>query len=175
MSNRVTIPFVGNSLTFYPAIPTGLNVLGQSSYIEQIQPWQFGQPYLQKFQFEDTITVLFHTQYSGPLPLSLSDYPVLALCDQYQVENPSATAALNAAPYFKQLQFIASNEYVDPQTGTVTKLQSVMWSFPISDFFAAVESNEGIYYLRFDNTLSGDGIVRIDYKRLTIKPRNSKV
>jgi len=133
------------SVAFYPAIPTGLNVLGQASYSQTVKQWQANLYYKQKFTDTDEIVIMVHTQAS--LATAITP-PQLYICDQYGYEITAIN--LNVAPYWKGCQFVSANTIINPYTQSLNYLLSSMWVFKFSDFAADLGDNE-FYCLRLDN------------------------
>lgn len=133
------------SVAFYPAIPSGLNVLGQASYLQTIQNWQATIPYWQKIASDDELAILVHTQASLATPIT---NPKLYICDQYL--NEISAIDLSLAPYNKGTQFVSANTIINPYTQSLNYLLSTLWVFKFSDFTADLGDSD-FYYLRLDN------------------------
>lgn len=150
---RVTLFSRSSSIAFSPAIPTGLNVVGQASYSQvnaSRRSWQNGTPYSQKALFTDNILIQVHTQlYTG----ASGNYPKLYLCDGYG--SVISGIDLNSAPYLKSVQHVPGNSYVDPFTGVSVPLNTTTWVFNFADFPMQIpQTGYKYYFLRMDNVIS---------------------
>ena len=140
---RVLIQAISNSLYFYPEVPSGLNVLGQASYGEQLMDWQPRLPYNQKALFTDNISLQFHCGYSSSLATTLS----AAVYITDYLGNVIAGVDLNTAPYLKGVQTISGNTFTFPNGGVNVPLKSYQWAFTFGDFPSEIPDG-GDYYVK---------------------------
>jgi len=156
MAQFITIFPISTPCRFFPVVDTTSNNyfsigFDQKAFAQSTAYMQTPGGYEYKATFDDTITIMAHTQNNA----AGANPPTLRLF------NGLGEQVLVLTPYRIGTQAATNNTYTDPYTGATTQLRSTLWAFKFGTFLNPL-TESGCYYLVLNNLdASGNNV---DYR-----------